>query len=79
MQNQKLLKEKTEPSEVLNPVIHLDFKIKTIKHANTGLTLYRFPSKSHNWENCWTTDIETAKTGIAKYFQHMKKFKGKNK
>jgi hypothetical protein len=79
MKSQKSLKDKTEASEILPPVLHLDCEIKTIRHVNTGLILYRYPSKTHNWENCWTSDIQTAKTGIAKYSQHMKKFKEKIK
>ena len=75
MKSQNFSKDKTEPSEILPPVLHLDYEIKTIKHGNTGLILYRYPSKTHNWENCWTSNLETAKTGIAKYSQHMKKIK----
>ena len=63
MKSQKFSRDITEPSEILDPIIHLDCEIKTIKHGN------------HNWENCWTSDIQTAKTGIAKYSQHMKKIK----
>ena len=43
------------------------------KHGNTGHILYRFPSKAHNWENCWTMDLQTAKSGVMKYKQHFSK------
>ena len=26
----------------------------------------------YNWEGCWTSDLENAKTGIDKYLQHIK-------
>ena len=41
--------------------------------GNTGHILYRFPSKAHNWENCWTMDLQTAKGGVEKYHQHLGK------
>tara|TARA_R100000231_G_scaffold47502_1_gene40747 strand:- start:60 stop:308 length:249 start_codon:yes stop_codon:yes gene_type:complete len=75
MTNQKLSDLVGKPSEILESVIYLGYEIQTLRHANTGLVLYKFPSKSHNWENCWTIDLETAKTGVSKYMQHMKKFK----
>ena len=27
----------------------------------------------HNWENCWTMDLQTAKNGVMKYKQHFSK------
>ena len=51
----------------------LQYEIKTIKHGNTGHILYRFPSKAHDWENCWTMDLQTAKSGVMKYKQHLSK------
>ena len=30
------------------------------------------PSKNHNWENCWTSNLEDAKNGILKYQQYLK-------
>ena len=75
MKSEKFSRDRVQPSEVLDPIIQLDCEIKTIKHGNTGLILYRYPSKTHNWENCWTDNIQTAKTGIAKYSQHMNKIK----
>ena len=29
-------------------------------------------SKNHNWENCWTQNIEDAKNGVLKYQQYLK-------
>jgi len=43
-----------------------------LKHGNTGHILFRYPSKNHNWENCWTANLEDAKNGIIKYQQHLK-------
>jgi hypothetical protein len=43
-----------------------------LKHGNTGHILFRYPSKNHNWENCWTQNIEDAKNGVLKYQQYLK-------
>tara|TARA_B100001109_G_scaffold166312_1_gene135455 strand:- start:1083 stop:1331 length:249 start_codon:yes stop_codon:yes gene_type:complete len=75
MKNQKSTSVLVKPSEILESVTHLGYEIKSLRHANTGLVLYKFPSKMHNWEDCWTIDLETAKTGVSKYMQHMKKIK----
>ena len=67
MVGSKNFKYKGQASEILDPIIFSDYEIKSLKHGNTGHVLYRFPSKAHNWENCWTTDLNTAKSNISKY------------
>ena len=47
------------------------YEIKSLKHGNTGHILYKFPSKTHGWEECWTMDLQTAKSGVIKYKQHI--------
>ena len=47
------------------------YEIKSLKHGNTGHILYSFPSKAHDWERCWTMDLQLAKSGIIKYQQHL--------
>tara|TARA_R100001510_G_C7640744_1_gene198406 strand:- start:810 stop:1049 length:240 start_codon:yes stop_codon:yes gene_type:complete len=61
-----------EPSQILDDIDFNGYTIKSLKHGNTGHVLYRFPSKAHNWENCWTTDLNTAKTNVGKYKLHLK-------
>ena len=56
----------------LESIVHEDYEIKSLKHGNTGLVLYKYPSKMYNWEHCWTSDLENAKTGVEKYLQHTK-------
>ena len=73
MKNLKQIKYQGGPTEILDSIPFSNYEIKTIKHGNTGHILYRFPSKSHNWENCWTMDLQTAKNGGMKYKQHFSK------
>ena len=47
------------------------YEIKSLKHGNTGHVLFSFPSKAHDWEVCWTMDLQTAKSGVIKYQQHL--------
>jgi hypothetical protein len=63
----KKIRHRWEPSEILDDIEFNGYTIKSLKHGNTGHVLYRFPSKAHNWENCWTTDLNTAKSNISKY------------
>ena len=72
MVSSKNFKYKGQASEILDPVIFSDYEIKSLKHGNTGLVLYKYPSKMYNWEGCWTSDLENAKTGVDKYLQHTK-------
>ena len=55
----------------LESVFHQEYEIKSLKHGNTGHQLYRFPSKAHDWENCWTMDLQSAQSGVLKYQQHL--------
>ena len=71
MKNLKQIKYQGGPTEILDSIHFSNYEIKTIKHGNTGHILYRFPSKSHNWENCWTMDLQTAKSGVIRYKQHL--------
>ena len=71
MRNQKKLKYKGGPSEILDPIVFAGYEIKSLKHGNTGHVLFRFPSKIHNWEGCWTMDLQTAKAGVLKYHQNL--------
>tara|TARA_B100000902_G_scaffold394615_1_gene451306 strand:- start:381 stop:659 length:279 start_codon:yes stop_codon:yes gene_type:complete len=69
MKSSKKLKYQGGPSEILESIQFQDYEIKSLKHGNTGNILYRFPSKAHDWENCWTMDLQTAKSGVIKYKQ----------
>lgn len=71
MKVRKQLKYKGSKSEILEPILFEDYEIRSLKHGNTGHTLYSFPSEEHDWENCWTMDLQTAKNGVAKYKQHL--------
>ena len=73
MKNLKKIKYQGGPTEILDSIYFSDYEIKSIKHGNTGHILYRFPSKVHSWENCWTMDIHTAKNGVMKYKQYLSK------
>ncbi len=72
MKQSKKIRYRGGPSELLDSIIFAGYEIKSLKHGNTGHTLYKFPSKAHDWEECWTMDLQTAKTGILKYQQHLK-------
>ena len=72
MRHSKKLKYRGGPSEILDPIIFSDYEIKSLKHGNTHHVLYRFPSKAHDWEGCWTMDLQIAKSGVLKYQQHLK-------
>tara|TARA_B100000427_G_C15321529_1_gene512769 strand:+ start:66 stop:344 length:279 start_codon:yes stop_codon:yes gene_type:complete len=71
MKISKKIKYQGGQTEILDSIQFADYQIKTIKHGNTGHILYRFPSKAHNWENCWTMDLQTAKNGVARYKQYL--------
>ena len=73
MRTQKKLKYRGGSSEILESLTHAGYEIKSLKHGNTGHVLYKYPSKAHNWEPCWTMDLQTAKNGIEKYNQHKEK------
>jgi hypothetical protein len=66
----KKFKYKGGPSEILDPIEFDGYEIRSLKHGNTGHILYRFPSEAHDWEECWTMDLETAKKGVTKYKKH---------
>ena len=59
----------------LESVFHEKYEIKSLKHGNTGHVLYNYPNKMYNWEGCWTSDLESAKTGVEKFLQSQKKKK----
>ena len=67
----KKIKYKGAPSEILASIEFEGYEIKSLKHGNTGHILYRFPSEEHDWEGCWTMDLQTAQNGVLKYKQHM--------
>jgi len=69
MRHQKKLRYRGGPSEILESIQFAGYEIKSLKHGNTGHTLYSFPSKIHGWENCWTMDLQTAKIGVTKFNQ----------
>lgn len=71
MKTRKQVKYKGSKSEILESILFEGYEIKSLKHGNTGHTLYAFPSAAHEWENCWTMDLQTAKNGVAKYKQHL--------
>jgi hypothetical protein len=72
MKVRKQFKYRGGPSEILESIEFEGYKIKSLKHGNTGHVLYRFPSAAHDWEGCWTMDLETAKKGVSKYNSHLK-------
>jgi hypothetical protein len=72
MRQAKKFKYRGTKSEILEPIMHEGFEIKSLKHGNTGHVLYKFPSKAHDWELCWTMDLQTAKAGVQKYQEHLK-------
>ena len=75
MRSQKKLKYRGKPSEPLESIIYSDYEIKSLKHGNTGHTLYRYPSKMHDGEICLTMDLQAAKSGVLKYQEHLKEDK----
>ena len=70
MRQAKKFKYKGQKSEILDSIIHEGYEIKSLKHGNTGYVLYKFPSKAHDWELCWTMDLQTAKSEVQKYLAH---------
>ena len=68
MSNKKL-KYKGKPSEILDPIDFEGVTIKSLKHGNTGQTLFRYPRKEDG-EPCWTTDIDRAKSSILYWKQN---------
>ena len=71
MRQTRKIKYRGGPSEILEAIEFNGYTIKSLKHGNTGHILYRFPSKTHNWEPCWAMDLATAKNGVNKYNQHL--------
>ena len=67
----KKFKYRGQASEILDPIKFEGHEIRSLKHGNTGHILYRFPSEEHEWEGCWTMDLETAKKGVAKYKKYL--------
>ena len=72
MSGQKKSKTFGGTSLSLEPIVHEGYEIQSLKHGNTGLVLYKYPSKMYNWEGCWTSCIESAKTGVEKFLQQSK-------
>jgi hypothetical protein len=62
----KIVKYKGEPSEILDPFVFEGYEIKSLKHGNTGHTLYYAP-RVEDFEPQWTMDLETAKKGVLKW------------
>tara|TARA_R100001440_G_scaffold32778_3_gene51550 strand:- start:10378 stop:10614 length:237 start_codon:yes stop_codon:yes gene_type:complete len=56
----------------LESIFYEGYEIKSLKHGNTGLVLYKYPNKLYKWEGCWTSCIESAKTGVEKFLQQTK-------
>ena len=71
MRSSKKIKYHGAPSEPLDSITFAGYEIKSLKHGNTGNVLFRFPSKAHDWEDCWTMDLQTAKSAVIKYKQHI--------
>ena len=71
MRSSKKIRYKGGPSETLESLMFAGYEIKSLKHGNTGHILYSFPRKAHDWERCWTMDLQLAKSGIIKYQQHL--------
>ena len=71
MRQSKKIRYRGGPSEILDPILFSDYEIKSLKHGNTGHILFKFPSKAHDWEECWTMDLQTAKNGVLRYQQYL--------
>ena len=67
----KKIKYRGHASEILESINFDGYEIRSLKHGNTGHILYCFPSEEHEWEGCWTMDLETAKKGVSKYKKHL--------
>ena len=67
MRQSKKIRYRGGPSEILDPILFSNYEIKNLKHGNTGHILFKFPSKAHDWEECWMMDLQTAKNGVLKY------------
>lgn len=67
----KKFKYRGGPSEILEPVEFDGFTIRSLKHGNTNQILYYAPSEAHEWECCWTMDLQTAKNGVLKYKKYL--------
>ena len=72
MAGQKKSKTFGGTSLPLESIVHEGYEIKSLKHGNTNIVLYKYPSKLYNWEECWTSDLENAKNGVEKFLQHTK-------
>ena len=59
-------------SEILDSINFHGYEIKSLRHGNTKQVLYYAPSEAHEWEGCWTTDLETAKKGVIKFNANLK-------
>ncbi len=66
MRQAKKFKYRGEKSEILDSIMFEGYEIKSLKPGNTGHILYKFPSKAHEWEPCWTMELTAAKTGVTK-------------
>jgi len=75
MKGSRKIKYRGKASEPQESIIFSDYEIRSLKHGNTGNILYQFPSKLHSWENCWTMDLQAAKSGVLKYQEHLKEAK----
>ena len=69
MRTQKKIRFRGGPSEILDSIEFEGYEIRSLKHGNTGHVLYGYPSEAHDWERCWTMDMQTAKHGVQKYNQ----------
>jgi hypothetical protein len=67
----KKFKYRGTASEILEPLEIDGITVRSLKHGNTGHVLYYAPSEAHEWEYCWTMDLQTAKNGVAKYKKHL--------
>lgn len=68
----KKFKYKGKKSEILDSITFEGYEIRSLKHGNTDHVLYYAPSEEHEWEGCWTMDLETAKKGVLKYKKYLK-------
>ena len=62
----KKIKYKGKPSDILDPIEFEGYTIRSLKHGNTGHTLYYAP-RVEDLEPQWTMDLETAKKGVLKW------------
>ncbi len=61
--NARKFRYKGKPSEEKEAIEFEGYKIRVLKHGNTGQILYRYPRRE-DFEPCWGMDLENAKKSV---------------